>query len=86
MSNPIPNIKRFILRSLKAANGLAVQQSQIEDWTRDRMTPKPLLSDVHAALDELQKAVWIIGTKDKFDETETLWKLTSDGEIEAKQL
>ncbi len=83
--NPIPEIKRFLLRALLRLNGLPWPDALLEDAARQGIIPAPLQSDIRQAKRELERAGFIQGDRDELDEVLT-WTLTDKGRHKAKQL
>ncbi len=83
--NPIPEIKRFLLRALLRLNGLPWPDALLEDAARQGIIPTPLQSDIRQAKRELERAGFIQGDRDELDEVLT-WTLTDKGRHKAKQL
>ncbi len=83
--NPIPDIKRFLLRAMLRLNGLPWPDALLEDAARQGLMPAPLQSDIRQAKRELERAGFIQGDRDELDEVLT-WTLTDKGRHKAKQL
>lgn len=83
--NPIPDIKRFLLRALWRLNGLPWPDALTDEAVRQALVPRPLQSDIHQAKRELESAGFIQGNRDELDESIT-WTLTDKGRHKAKQL
>ena len=83
--NPIPDIKRFVLRALWRLNGLPWPDALMDEAVRQALVPRPLQSDIHQAKRELESAGFIQGNRDDLDEAIT-WTLTDKGRHKAKQL
>ncbi|HEV2207318.1 MAG TPA: hypothetical protein VG167_00970 [Verrucomicrobiae bacterium] len=83
--NPIPEIKRFILRALARTGGLPLPDSSLNDAVRQAIVPQPLLSDVEQSKREMEADGFIGGSREDLDGTLT-WTLTAKGTHKAKQL
>jgi DNA-binding MarR family transcriptional regulator len=83
--NPIPDIKRFVLRALWRLNGLPWPDALMDEAVRQALVPRPLQSDIHQAKRELESNGFIQGSRDDLDESIT-WTLTDKGRHKAKQL
>ena len=83
--NPLPDIKRFILRALHRLNGLPWPDALTDDAVRQALVPRPLQSDINEAKRELESAGFIQGSRDELDGQVT-WTLTEKGRHKAMQL
>jgi DNA-binding MarR family transcriptional regulator len=83
--NPIPDIKRFLLRALWRLNGLPWPDALMDEAARQALVPRPLDSDIHQAKRELERAGYLQASRDEFDDTVT-WTLTDKGRHKARQL
>lgn len=83
--NPIPDIKRFVLRALLRLNGIPWPDALLDDAVRQALLPRPLQSDINEAKRELERTGYIQGSRDELDEAPT-WTLTDKGRHKAKQL
>lgn len=83
--NPIPDIKRFVLRALWRLNGLPWPDALMDEAVRQALVPRPLQSDINQAKRELESRGFIQGNRDELDEAIT-WTLTDKGRHKAKQL
>ncbi len=83
--NPIPEIKRFLLRAMARLNGLPWPDALLEDAARQAIVPRPLESDIQQAKRELERGGYIQGSRDELDDVVT-WTLTDKGRHKAKQL
>jgi hypothetical protein len=84
--NPIPQIKRIILRALLATGGLPLPDATLDDAVSQLVVPRPLASDVKQAKRELEADEFIHGSRDDMDETLITWTLTAKGTHRAQQL
>ena len=83
--NPIPDIKRFVLRALWRLNGLPWPDALMDEAVRLAQVPRPLQSDINQAKRELERAGFIQGRRDELDDLLT-WTLTEKGRHKAKEL
>ncbi len=83
--NPLPEIKRFLLRALWRLRGVPWPDALLEDAARQGLRPTPLHSDIRQAKRELERDGYIQGDRDELDEVLT-WTLTEKGRHKAKQL
>ena len=83
--NPIPDLKRFLLRALYRLNGLPWPDALLDEAARQAAWPRPLQSDIHQAKRELESAGYIQASRDDLDDSLT-WTLTDKGRHKAKQL
>jgi DNA-binding MarR family transcriptional regulator len=83
--NPIPDIKRFVLRALWRLNGLPWPDALMDEAVRQALVPRPLQSDINQSKRELESSGFIQGNRDELDES-TTWTLTDKGRHKAKQL
>jgi hypothetical protein len=83
--NPIPELKRFIVRALFRLHGLPWPDVLLEEAARQAILPRPLLSDIHQAKRELESDGYILGQRDELD-GELSWSLTPKGRHKAAQL
>jgi hypothetical protein len=86
MNNPIPTIKRVILRAIHAAGNQPVPEATLVDAVNQVVVPKPLASDFSLAKRELQDGGFIQGARDSLDETLVTWTLTPKGTHKAIEL
>ena len=83
--NPIPDIKRFLVRALHRLNGLPWPDALLDDAVRQALVPSPLQSDIQQAKRELETGGFLQGSRDELDDQLT-WTLTEKGRHKAKQL
>lgn len=83
--NPIPDLKRFLLRALYRLEGLPWPDALMDEAARQAVVPRPLPSEIHQAKRELEAAGYIQGCRDELDGLLT-WTLTDKGRHKAKQL
>jgi hypothetical protein len=82
----VADLKRFLLRALHAASGLPIRQPQLERMCQDAFTPRPLMSDIHEAIQGLEFAGFISGATDDLDKLLSTWALTEKGKHKVKNL
>jgi hypothetical protein len=83
--NPIPDIKRYLLRALWRFNGLPWPDALMDEAVRQAIVPRPLQSDIHQAKRELERAGYLHGSRDELDDSLS-WTLTDKGRHKAQQL
>jgi len=83
--NPIPDIKRFLLRALARLKGIPWPDALLDEAARQALVPRPLQSDIQEAKRELEQAGYIQGNRDDLDQQLT-WTLTDKGWHKARQL
>ena len=83
--NPIPDLKRFLLRALYRLNGIPWPDALLNDTARQAVIPAPLQSDISQAKRELEGAGFIQACRDELDGLVT-WTLTDKGRHRAAQL
>lgn len=83
--NPVPELKRFLLRALFRLNGLPWPDALLDEAGRRAVVPRPLQSDIHQAKRELESAGYIQGCRDELDGLLT-WTLTDKGRHKAQAL
>ena len=83
--NPIPDIKRLILRALARTRGIPMPDDTLNDAVRQALVPQPLLSDITQSKRELESDEFIQSKRDDLDDSIT-WTLTAKGEHRAAQL
>ena len=83
--DPIPGIKRFLLRALFRLKDIPWPDPLLDDAMRQGILPRPLQSDINQAKRELETAGYIQGNRDELDDLLT-WTLTDKGRHKAKQL
>lgn len=82
--NPIPDIKRVMIRALARTEGIPMPDSGLESAASDAVVPRPLLSDIHQAKRELESGGLIHAERDEL--IGVTWTLTPKGEHKAGQL
>jgi hypothetical protein len=83
--NPIPEIKRFLLRALVRLNGLPCPDAVLDETVRHGVVPRPLQSDVNQAKRELEATGYLQGCRDEMDDSLS-WSLTEKGRHKARQV
>ncbi|PWU18921.1 MAG: hypothetical protein C5B50_07845 [Verrucomicrobia bacterium] len=83
--NPIPPIKRFILRALSVARGLPLREELLQEAC-SLLAPPPLKSDLRQALAELEADAFIQAARDDLDPALLTYTLTEKGKHKAQQL
>jgi hypothetical protein len=83
--NPVPEIKRFLLRALARLKGIPWPDELLEESARQSLVPKPLLSDIREARRDLEAGGYLQGHRDEMDGAIT-WTLTAKGQHAARQL
>jgi len=83
--DPIPDIKRLLLRALFRLKDIPWPDALLDDVARQGVLPRPLQSDINQAKRELECAGYIQGSRDELDNLLT-WTLTEKGRHKAKQL
>jgi hypothetical protein len=83
--DPIPDIKRLLLRALFRLKDIPWPDALLDDAARQGVLPRPLQSDINQAKRELECAGYIQGSRDELDNLLT-WTLTEKGRHKAKQL
>jgi hypothetical protein len=84
--NPIPTIKRFVLRALARTSGVPMPDESLSDAVSAAVTPKPLASDISQAKRELEADEFIQSQRDPLDDSLITWTLTPKGQHKAAQL
>lgn len=84
--NIVADIKRFVLRALGRMEGLPLPEAQLVTAINGGFTPRPLLSDVHLAMRELEADGFVQGVADELDKTAATWTLTEKGNHKARGL
>ena len=82
---PIPQIKRFVLRALLAAEGLPLREDLLMDACQI-LAPRPLPSDVRKGLMEMERDGFIQSARDELDAALLTYTLTGKGNHKARQL
>jgi hypothetical protein len=83
--DPIPEIKRFLLRALFRLKDIPWPDALLDDAVRQGILPRPLQSDINQAKRELETTGYIQGNHDELDGLLS-WTLTDKGRHKAKQL
>jgi len=83
--NPIPEIKRFMLRALWRLEGTPWPDALLDEAVRRAVLPPPLQSEVNQAKRELEAAGYVQGSRDELDNSVT-WTLTDKGRHKAQQI
>ncbi len=83
--NPVPELKRFLLRALRRLNGIPWPDALLEEAARQAVLPRPLQSDINQVKRELERDGYIQGCRDELDGLLT-WTLTEKGTHKAEQL
>lgn len=84
--NPIPTIKRVILRCIHAAGNIPFPDAALNDAIERVVVPKPLGSDKAQAKRELEADGFIQSARDDMDATLVTWTLTTKGTHKAIEL
>lgn len=83
--NPVPELKRFLLRALWRLNGIPWPDALLDEAARRAVLPRPLQSEIHQAKRELESGGYIQGCRDELDGLLT-WTLTDKGRHRAQPL
>ena len=83
--NPLPDIKRFVLRAMLRLNGIPWPDPLLDEAVRHGLMPRPLQSDISQAKRELERAGYIQGSRDDLDDSLT-WTLTEKGRHKGREL
>jgi hypothetical protein len=83
--NPIPDLKRFLIRALYRLNGIPWPDALMNEAARQAVIPPPLRSDISQAKRELESAGFIHGCRDDLDGLVS-WTLTDKGRHRASEI
>lgn len=83
--NPLPELKRFLLRAMLRLNQLPWPDPLLDEAARQGIVPRPLQSDINQTKHELEADGYIQGCRDELDDLVT-WTLTDKGRHKARQL